>query len=280
MINSEIQSPHVLIIDDDPDQLRLLVAALRNAAYRVSVALDGDQGYARATVLLPDLIFLDVRMPGRNGITIARLLKSNPATQHIPILIISALTDKHERLAGLRAGAVDYIDKPFHVDEVLERTRIHLALSQGKTFPIVAGAGSDQPPSGGNTPLNSLPADLMLKRVAMEFILNHIHESSLKSSDVASNLEVSMRRLNAVFEACDDMSVFEFIRQERMRRAALMLGQSELAVADVATEVGYANPANFSTEFRKFWGKSPMQLRNESQSDSETLQQLIASKFK
>ncbi|WP_423460212.1 response regulator [Ottowia sp. VDI28] len=113
MSNNEVQPPHILIIDDDPDQLRLLVAALRNTPYRVSVALNGDQGYARATVLLPDLILLDVRMPGRNGITIARLLKTNPSTQHIPILILSALNDEHERLAGLRAGAVDFISKPF-----------------------------------------------------------------------------------------------------------------------------------------------------------------------
>ncbi|MBK6614060.1 response regulator [Ottowia sp.] len=278
MSNDEIESPHILIIDDDPDQLRLLVAALRNTSYRVSVALDGDQGYARATVLLPDLILLDVRMPGRNGITIARLLKTNPATRHIPILFLSALTDQHERLAGLRAGAVDYIGKPFYVDEILERIRIHLILSQRKTPLAIEGTGIDHPRSD-DIPLNLLPANLMLKQVATEFILNHINESSLKSSDVASSLKVSMRRLNSVFEACAAMSVFEFIRQERMRRAALMLGQSTLAVADIAMEVGYANPANFATEFKKFWGKSPRQLRGESQMNFDALQQLISSKF-
>lgn len=279
MSHSEPHSSHLLIIDDDPDQLRLLVSALRNTPYRVSIALDGDQGYARATALLPDLIFLDMRMPGRNGVTVARLLKANPATMHIPIIFLSAMTESHERLAGLRAGAVDYIGKPFHVDEVVERTRIHLALSQRKMPPATEGSGQAQPRSE-SAPLNLPPANLMLKQVAMEFILHHIHEPALKSSDVASSLQVSMRRLNSVFEACDGMSVFEFIRQERMRRAALMLGQSTLGVADVAIEVGYANPANFSTEFKKFWEKSPMQFRSESQVDLETLQHLISSKFK
>lgn len=126
--------PHILIVDDDPDQLRLLIAALRNASYRVSVALNGDQGYARANILIPDLILLDVRMPGRNGIMIARLLKKNPATQHIPIIFLSAMTEKDERLEGLRAGGVDYISKPFHVEEVLERTRIHLEISLSKKY--------------------------------------------------------------------------------------------------------------------------------------------------
>ncbi|WP_423460211.1 helix-turn-helix domain-containing protein [Ottowia sp. VDI28] len=119
----------------------------------------------------------------------------------------------------------------------------------------------------------------MLKQVATEFILNHIHDTSLKSSDVASSMEVSLRRLNAVFEASDGISVFEFIRQERMRRAALMLGQSTLGIADISIEVGYANPANFATEFRKFWGKSPTQLRSESQVNPDSLQQLISVKF-
>lgn len=95
-----VQPPHLLLIDDDPDQLRLLVAALRDTSYRISVALNGDQGYARAAVLLPDLILLDMRMPGRNGVTVARLLKSNPATQHIPVLFLSAAAEKDERLTG------------------------------------------------------------------------------------------------------------------------------------------------------------------------------------
>lgn len=278
MSSSEVQTPHILIVDDDPDQLRLLVATLRNTSYRVSVALNGDQGYARATALTPDLILLDVRMPGRNGITIARLLKANPATRHIPILFLSALTDEQERLAGLRAGGVDYISKPFFIDEILERIRIHLMLSQGKP-PLITEDNDTHPSHGADIPLNPLPANLMLKQVATEFIMNHINDPAFKSADVASSLKISLRRLNAIFEACDGLSAFEFIRQERMRRAALMLGQSTLAVADVALEVGYANSANFSTEFRKFWGKSPTQLRSESQMDPSTLQQLISSKF-
>jgi len=267
-----------LIVDDDPDQLRLLVAALRNSAYRVSVALNGDQGYARAAVLLPDLILLDVRMPGRNGITIARLLKTNPATQHIPIIFLSALVDQDDRLSGLRAGGVDYITKPFFVEEIQERIRIHLTLSKPA---VLQGAPAAQP--GQAAPLalppGQSPANLTLKQVATEFILSHIQDPALKSSDVAASLGLSIRRLNMVFEACDGLSAFEFIRQERMRRAALMLAQSTLSIADVALEVGYLNSANFSTEFKKFWQKSPTQLRTECQANPEVLQNLVASKF-
>lgn len=276
MPHSEAQPPHLLVIDDEPDQLRLLVTVLRNAPYRVSVALTGDQGYARAAVLLPDLILLDMRMPGRNGITVARLLKTNPATQHIPILFISALTNQQEKLAGLRAGAVDYIGKPFDVDEILERVRIHLELSKRESPTDFVG-GIEKSDSDGAV-RSQLPTNIALIQVAKKFIMDRLDDSSLKSSDVAASVGLSKRRLNTVFETYDGVSVFEFIRQERMRRAALMLGQSALAIADVAMEVGYENPANFATEFRKFWGKSPTKLRSDMQADSDALQRLISKK--
>ncbi|WP_339520218.1 response regulator transcription factor [Comamonas sp. MYb69] len=272
-----MQSPHVLIVDDDPDQLRLLVAALRNTSYRVSVALNVDQGYARAAVLLPDLILLDVRMPGRNGITIARLLKTNPATQHIPIIFLSALIEQDDRLSGLRAGGVDYITKPFFVEEIQERVRIHLMLARQTV--AQAQEGHLGQAERAAAPPSQSPANLTLKQVATEYILGNIQDPDLKSSDVAASLGLSMRRLNMVFESSDGLSAFEFIRQERMRRAALMLAQSTLSIADVALEVGYLNSANFSTEFKKFWQKSPTQLRSECQADPEVLQQLVASKF-
>ena len=151
-------------------------------------------------------------------------------------------------------------------------------LSQGKP-PTAQEPDEAEPSSGADTPPSPAPANLTLKQVAIEIILAQVHDPSFKSADVAAKLNVSLRRLNALFEESDGLSAFEFIRQERMRRAALMLGQSTLAVADVALEVGYPNSANFSTEFKKFWGKSPTQLRNESQENLGTLQKIISSKF-
>lgn len=271
-------SAHLLIIDDNLDQLRLLIATLRNTSYRISVALNGDQGYARAAVLQPDLIILDVCMPGRNGIAVARLLKNNPFTQRIPIIFISALADAPDRLAGLKSGAVDYITKPFYVDEILERIRIHLGLHQKIKLSIADDSDVDR--SGvDKKSLDLQSAAMLLNQMAKEFILGRIHESSLKISDVAVHLGVSTQRLNAMFEASDGMTAFEFMRRERMRRAALMLRQSTLTVSEIGMEVGYANSANFSTEFKKFWGESPMKFRSKILEDTAALQELIALKL-
>jgi len=164
---SSAQTPHILIIDDDPDQLRLLIAALRETPYRVSVALKGDQGYARAIALLPDLILLDMRMPGRDGAAIARMLKSNPVTQHTPILFLSALTSQEARLAGLTAGAVDYITKPFYVDEMLERIRIHLSLSKKPAGTVQEGHTAAAHPMTAQS-VQAVPVNVMLERLAKE----------------------------------------------------------------------------------------------------------------
>lgn len=258
MSNSEIKVPHVLIVDRDMKQLRLLVTALRSSSYTVSVIENESQVYTRIFLQLPDLVLMDVRLPERHSIKTAILLKDNSMTRGIPIIFISVLAEKNDRLLGLQSGAVDYILKPYYVDEVLERVRIHIALSHRKSAAVRHGAYQDA--TLESIP-EMLPANTSINRVATEFIRMHISDSALKGSDVAANLGLSIHRLNMVFDAMAGMTVFEFIRQERMGMAAELLKTGPLGVADIAAEVGYANSGNFSTEFKKFWKKSPKQYR-------------------
>ncbi|MEJ5030338.1 MULTISPECIES: response regulator [unclassified Comamonas] len=247
-----------MIVDRDLQQLRLLVTALRSRSYTVSVIDNESQVYTRILLQPPDLVLMDVRLPDRSNIKAARLLQENASTRNIPILFISALSDKEDRLLGLRAGAVDYILKPYYVDEVLERVRIHIALARKRTgWEQLTGDAV----SAWETPSGILPANMSIKQVATEFIIHHLSDSTLKGRDVAASLGLSTHRLNMVFEATVGMTVFEYIRKERMSRAAMMLETGPLGVADIATEVGYANSGNFSTEFKKFWKKSPKQYR-------------------
>lgn len=258
MSTSELNSPHVMIADGDPQQLRFLVTALRSSSYSVTVIENEIQVYTRVLMQLPDILVMDVHLPDRNGIKIARLLKENSSTRLIPIIFLSNLSNQSDRVLGLQAGAVDYILKPYHVDEVLERIRIHINLSRRKSDhdrSIMDKGVTPQSPS------KILPASISIKQVVTEFITSHISNSALKGSDIATSMGLSMHRLNMVFETTTGMTVFEFIRKERMEKAAQMLETSSMGIADVATEVGYANSANFSTEFKKFWNKSPKQYR-------------------
>src|SRR5512141_186006 len=126
--NPADEPPSILLVDDSPDELRLLSDMLRAGRFRLIVASDGRQGYQRAVSRLPDLILMDVSMPELDGFTACRLLKADPATRHIPVIFLTAKNAPEERLNGFRLGGIDYVSKPFLAEEVIARIRIHLNL--------------------------------------------------------------------------------------------------------------------------------------------------------
>ncbi|TKR57082.1 response regulator transcription factor [Allopusillimonas ginsengisoli] len=289
---------HILAIDDNPEQLRILVEMLRQNDYRISVAFDGAQGYARAQASLPDLILLDIRMPKMDGFAVARLLKADPKTRHIPILILTSSVELDQRLLGLRTGAVDYIVKPYAAEEVTERVKIHLELAQR----VAAGDASNQPTaptyknpaqdergmlafsglakvdsdliegqlaahnsSKTGEPKSALEAinlerDRVLLRAASLIIFEHLMEPP-RSYEIAEQLGVSERRLLRAFELRLDMTLADYIRQQRMMRAEQLLLHSSLSMVAIADEIGASSAANFSTAFKEYAGKTPSEFR-------------------
>jgi len=119
---------HILIVDDTPANLRVLVDALEQHGFQVAVALDGREALERAAFLQPSLILLDVMMPVMDGYEAARHLKASSVTCDIPIIFMSALSEVEDKLVGFAAGGVDYVTKPFDTSEVIARVDSHLAL--------------------------------------------------------------------------------------------------------------------------------------------------------
>ncbi|MDX9958651.1 MAG: response regulator [Spirochaetia bacterium] len=125
----------ILTIDDNPETLALLVKLLGNEGYRVLPADSGQLGLSAAASQQPDLILLDIRMPGLDGIETCRRLKADPATKHIPVILMSAYTEVTQWTAGLRAGAADFVNKPFQPEELLTRIKTQLELGSA-TFKL------------------------------------------------------------------------------------------------------------------------------------------------
>ncbi len=119
----------ILIVDDNQVNLMLLKVALEKAGYHILMANNGSKARAMAEKSRPDLILLDIMMPGEDGFEVMRRLKANPATVSIPIILFSALEDLESKMRGFICGAVDYITKPFQIPEVLARVKLHLKLS-------------------------------------------------------------------------------------------------------------------------------------------------------
>ncbi|MES9989148.1 MAG: EAL domain-containing protein [Candidatus Thiodiazotropha endolucinida] len=128
MIDSPQKTVTVLIVDDNHDNLRVLGGMLQEAGYQVRAALSGALALQSIRSSAPDLVLLDICMPEMDGYEVCRLIKAEPKTREVPIIFISALNATDEKVSGFKMGAVDYIVKPFQIEEVLARVKTHTEL--------------------------------------------------------------------------------------------------------------------------------------------------------
>ena len=126
----EIES--LLLVDDNPTNLQVLYQTLETTGCKLLVAKNGETALSIAQKASPDLILLDIMMPGIDGFEVCRRLKADPATAAIPVIFLSALTDTKDKVQGLQLGAVDYVSKPFQPDEVIARVNTHLTIHRLK----------------------------------------------------------------------------------------------------------------------------------------------------
>lgn len=132
-MNSESKKNYkanILVVDDTPANLRLLVGMLTDKGYKVRPVMDGELALTGAKAIPPDLILLDINMPKMNGYEVCEKLKENELTREIPVIFISALDDVLDKVQAFQAGGVDYVTKPFQVEEVLMRVETHLSIRQ------------------------------------------------------------------------------------------------------------------------------------------------------
>jgi signal transduction histidine kinase len=120
----------ILIVDDNALNLEVLGSMLRLQGYKARPAISGEIALRAISLMAPDLILLDIRMPGINGFETCLRLKANPLTADIPVIFLSAATDLEDKILAFQAGGVDFITKPFQAEEVLARVRIHLQTRQ------------------------------------------------------------------------------------------------------------------------------------------------------
>ncbi len=124
----DITDSLILLVDDNTSNLKVLGSILSGKGFRVALASNGDECFSFLEKQLPDLIFLDIMMPGLNGFEVCKLLKSNPKTKNIPVIFISALTNPQYIVKAFEAGGIDYITKPFDKDTLLVRAAVHLEI--------------------------------------------------------------------------------------------------------------------------------------------------------
>jgi DNA-binding response OmpR family regulator len=249
-----LQGTRILLVEDEVSERLVLAQYLEKLGCRLYLADDGLDALSKALVVKPDLVLMEVRMPVLDGVSSCRMMKDDPRLADIPVIFVSAVCAPDDRVQGLAAGAVDYISKPYNLEEVRLRLGVHLRLT-GKPPPLQATLLSPKGP-----PLNNL--DNILYQTARGRMLQHLSESpDLKL--LAESVGTNARRLNEAFRQCTGMTVFELLREERMQEACRLLVDTEMEVQDIAMELGYTSGANFATAFRERFGVSPTQYRTE-----------------
>jgi len=141
---SDVLDDSVLVVDDNPVNLRILTSILSTKGFASTVASNGTQALERAAATAPDLMLLDIMLPDFDGYEVCARMKADPELSHIPIIFLSGLTEARDKVNGLRAGAVDYITKPFDPSEVLARVQAQLRISKLSRSLITANRELEQ----------------------------------------------------------------------------------------------------------------------------------------
>ena len=128
MFKEENEKRTILIVDDVPENLQVLGSLLDKEGFDISPALSGEEALNLVDHISPDLVLLDIMMPGMDGYEVCDRLKSNEKTRNIPVIFLTAKVEKEDIIKGFQAGAVDYITKPFNAEELLSRVSTHLKL--------------------------------------------------------------------------------------------------------------------------------------------------------
>lgn len=252
-----LQGRHIMVVEDDETERLLLATYLQQEGCRVYLAQDGLDALRKAELLNLDLILMDISMPLCDGLDACRRLKAAPRTRGIPVIFLTGAANPKDRVKGLMAGAVDYVSKPFVFDEVRLRLIVHLLARHA-----LAGVGPQQAGRAGSVAARS-PASLdsILFQSARQQLIQHLDRSP-DLSELAAALGTHGRRLNEAFRKCVGVTVFEYLREERMQQACIRLTDSALNVQQIALALGFSNGANFATAFKDRFGLSPSDFRS------------------
>jgi DNA-binding response OmpR family regulator len=256
----------ILIIDDEPVQLRAIVAELNALGFETLIARDGVDGLRKAKGGGPDLILLDIRMPGWDGYETCRRLKAAPATRAIPVIFLTALCDTAQKLEGFEAGCVDYITKPFDHREVLARVSAH--LQQRHLFARMAEQvePSRQGPAtltGSKDAIAGEAADPMGLRLvyrAIDILLDEIADPP-GLIELAHRVGTNQARLGRAFQTHLGMSTFEYLREQRLVRAQELLDATDRQIQQIADDIGFKRAGDLATAFRLRFGITPREYR-------------------
>ena len=244
------EKPTVLIVEDNED-MRQFIRYILSDSYNLIEAENGEEGFEVAKKYLPDVVISDVMMPKTDGFDLCQLIKTNVATNHIPVILLTAYALDEQKQVGFESGADAYISKPFNVK--LLKTRVRKLIENRKKIRE----------SFSNFLLNETKQET-LGKVEQQFITdftqyveNSIANPELNIDEIADALGLSRSNLYRKIKSLTDYSPNELIRTIRVKYAKQLLNSKAKSISEVAYEVGFSSPSYFAKCFKDFYNESP-----------------------
>ena len=258
IISEHGEKPTILIIDDNND-IRQYERTLLQDYYFVLEASDGREGLEIARKEVPDLVICDVMMPVMDGLEFTQQLKTNTATSHIPVIMLTAKNLEDHRAEGYEQGADSYITKPFHSKVLLARVEnlLHQRAHLRQLFAQGAAEGKE------TEEVSRLDdRDKAFVKQLHDIIKSHMGNSDFGVEDIGAEIGLSRVQLYRKVKAITGSSVVDLLRKARLAKARRLLEANSMNISEVAYEVGFSSPSYFTKCFKDEYGMLPGDVTN------------------
>ena len=257
LVSENTNRPTVLVIDDNTD-IRQYERTLLQDEYIVLEAADGKEGLSVAIKEVPDLVICDVMMPVMDGLEFTKQLKTNTATSHIPVIMLTAKNLEEHRAEGYEHGADSYITKPFHSKVLL--ARIENLLRQRQLLKNLYQGTKEAEKEISEAHLED--RDKQFLRQLQAIIQQNLSDSEIGVEDMGQQIGLSRVQLYRKVKAMTGSSVVDLLRKARLAKARRLLETRSMSVSEVAYEVGFSAPSYFTKCFKEEYGMLPGDVGN------------------
>lgn len=240
----------ILIIEDNAD-LRGFIKNRLSTQYEVMDAEDGNSAIQKAFDTVPDLIIADVVIPGKDGMALVNIFKSDVRTSHIPVILLSGQTTIEHQIEGMKNMADVYMTKPFNV-LFLEQTIKSLIANRSK---LKSHFTSELPSNLKTQTLGKIDRKFLSEFTAL--VESNISNEDFSVEDICKSMAVSKVQLYRKVKALLNVNVNDYILNTRLQKAKYLLQHEELSISEISYNVGFSSPAYFSTVFKSKFGVTP-----------------------
>jgi DNA-binding response OmpR family regulator len=251
-----------IIIVEDNEELRFYLKDSLKGQYHIEEATNGKEGWEKIKLLNPDLVISDIMMPLMDGVELARKIKTETLTAHIPVILLTAMGSEEKQLEGLKAGVNDYITKPFTF-EILA-SRINNLLAQQKLLQKRFQKQIEVNPGE----VTITPVDEKFLKQALEIIEKQIDNPEFSVDEFSKEMFMSRVTLYRKIHSLTGKSPLDFIRSIRLKRAVQLLDKSGMSISEIAYQVGFNDPKIFRKFFKEEFRITPSEymanLKNKS----------------